>query len=89
MVPEEVLGKLVSHQMMVKDAKYIDDLANGNIPSTEMQAIAFKGTHDKEAIPSKVAQVEATSLNDEEMALIIKQFKHTSTGHKDYVTPGF
>jgi hypothetical protein len=28
MSPEKVLGKFVSHQMMVKDIKYIDDIAN-------------------------------------------------------------
>ena len=44
MMPEEVLVKFVSHQMMVKDAKYIDDVANGSTPSKEPQAIAFKAT---------------------------------------------
>jgi hypothetical protein len=43
---EKVLGKFVSHQMMVKKAKYIDDIANGSLPSTEQQAIAFKATND-------------------------------------------
>nr|AAL75482.1 putative gag protein [Zea mays] len=35
MVHEEVLGKFVSHQMMVKDAKCIGDLAHGNTSSTK------------------------------------------------------
>jgi hypothetical protein len=37
-----VLGKFFSHQMMVKDAKYIDDDTNGSTPSNEPQAVAFK-----------------------------------------------
>ena len=36
----------------------------------------------KEALPSKVAQVEAAGLNDEEMALIIKRFKTALKGRK-------
>jgi hypothetical protein len=64
MVSEEVLGKFISHQMMVKDAKYVDDLANRNILSIEMQVVDFKATNVKEVIPRKLAQVEATGLND-------------------------
>jgi hypothetical protein len=82
--PEEVLGKFVSHQMMVKDTKYINDIANGSLPSTVPQVVAFKATDDKEAFPSKVAQFEATDLNDEEMALVINRFKNTLKRHKDY-----
>jgi hypothetical protein len=33
MVPEEVLGKFGSHQIMVKDTKYIDDVTNGSTPT--------------------------------------------------------
>jgi hypothetical protein len=31
MMFDEVLGKFVSHPMMVKDDKYIDGVANGSI----------------------------------------------------------
>jgi hypothetical protein len=75
MSPEEVFGKFVSHQMMVKDAKYIDDVANGSLSSTKPRAIAFKATNNTEALPNKVAQVEAVDLNDEGMDLVIKRFK--------------
>jgi hypothetical protein len=44
----------------------------------------FKVTNDKEALPSKVAQVEASYLNDEEMTLVIKLFKNALKGRKDY-----
>jgi hypothetical protein len=75
MMAEEVLGKFLSHQMMVKDTKYIDDLTNGNLTVIDPQVVAFKATNEKDAILSKVAQVQGASLNDEEMSLIIKSFK--------------
>jgi hypothetical protein len=42
MVPEEVLGKFVSHQMVVKDAKYIDDNANGSTPPMNHKSLLSK-----------------------------------------------
>jgi hypothetical protein len=84
MMLEEVLGKFVSHQMMVKDAKYIDDVANGRTPSNKPQVVAFKATKDKEVIVNKVAQVEAIDLNDKEMALVINCFKSALKGRKNY-----
>src|SRR5688572_9553704 len=80
MTPEEILGKFVSGWMMIKEARYIDDALNG--PIQESQIIALKATRSKEALPSKVAQVEAVGLNDEEMALIIKRFKTALKGRK-------
>jgi hypothetical protein len=35
MTPEEILGKFVSGRMMVKEARYIDDIANGSLPLYE------------------------------------------------------
>src|SRR5688500_3753392 len=80
MSPEEVLGKFVSGRMMIKEARYVDDALNGTIH--EPQPIALKATKSKEALPSKVAQVEAAGLNNEEMALIIKRFKTALKGRK-------
>jgi hypothetical protein len=82
MTPEEILGKFVSRRMMIKEARYVDDALNG--PIQEPHTIALKATRSKEALPSKVAQVEATGLNDEEMALIIKRFKTTLRGRKEH-----
>jgi hypothetical protein len=82
MSPEEVLGKFVSGRMMIKEARYVDDALNG--PINEPQPVALKATRSKEALPSKVAQVEAAGLNDEEMALIIKHFKTTLKGRKGH-----
>jgi hypothetical protein len=82
MTPEEILGKFVSGRMMIKEARYVDDALNG--PIQEPQTIALKATRSKEALPSKVAQVEAVGLNDEEMALIIKRFKTALRGRKEH-----
>jgi hypothetical protein len=82
--PEEILGKFVSRRMMVKEARYVDDALNGPLRVYEPQPIALKAISSKEALPSKVAQVEAAGLNEDEMALIIKRFKTTRKGRKEY-----
>jgi hypothetical protein len=86
MTPEEILGKFVSGRMMVKEARYVDDALNGPLPIYELQPVALKATSSKEALPSKVAQVEAVGLNEDEMALIIKHFKTALKGRKEYPT---
>jgi hypothetical protein len=70
--------------MMVKDARYIDDIANGPLPLYKPQPVALKATNSKEALPNKVAQVEAVELNEDKMALVIKRFKTSLKGRKDY-----
>jgi hypothetical protein len=82
--PEEILGKFVSRRMMVKEARYVDDALNGPLPVYEPQPVALKATSSREALPSKVAQVEAIGLNEDEMALIIKRFKTALKGRKEY-----
>jgi hypothetical protein len=84
MTPEEVFGKFVSGRMMVKEARYVDDALNGPMPIYEPQPVALKATSSRETLPSKVAQVEAAGLNEDEMALIIKRFKTTLKGRKEY-----
>jgi hypothetical protein len=81
--PEEILKKLSGH-MMVKEARYVDDIANALLPLYEPQPVALKATSSKEALPNMVAQVEATGLNEEEMTLMIKLFKTALKGHKEY-----
>jgi hypothetical protein len=84
MTPEEILGKFVSGRMMVKEARYVDDIANGPLPLYESQPVALKETSSKDALPNKVAQVEAAGLNEDEMVLVIKRFKTALKGHKEY-----
>jgi hypothetical protein len=84
MTPEEILGKFMSGRMMVTEARYVDDALNGPLPIYEPQLVALKATSSKEALPSRVAQVEAVRLNEDEMALIIKRFKTALKGRKEY-----
>jgi hypothetical protein len=84
MTSDGILGKFLSERMMVKEARYVDDALNGPLPIYEPQPVALKATSNKEALPSKVAQVEATGLNKDEMTLIIKCFKTALKGRKEY-----
>jgi hypothetical protein len=84
MTPEEILRKFVSGRMMVKEARYVDDALNGLLPVYEPQPVALKATSSREALPSRVAQVEAAGLNEDEMTLIIKRFKTALKGRKEY-----
>jgi hypothetical protein len=84
MMPEEILGKFVSGRMMVTEARYVDDALNRPLPLYEPQPVALKAISSKEALPSKVAQVEAAGLNEDKMALIIKRFKTALKGRKEY-----
>jgi hypothetical protein len=85
MTAEEILGKFMSGRMMVKEARYVDDALNGPMPIYEPQSVAVKETSSsREALPSKVAQVEAVGLNEDEMALVIKRFKMALKGRKEH-----
>jgi hypothetical protein len=70
--------------MMAKEARYADDIANEPLPHYEPQHVALKATTNKEALHDKMAQIEAVGLNEDEMALVIKRFKTTLKGRKDY-----
>ena len=84
MTSEEILGKFVSGRMMVKEARYVDNALNGPLPIYEPQPVALKATSSRETLPSKVVQVEAAGLNEDEMVLIIKRFKTALKGRKEY-----
>ena len=84
MTPEEILRKFVSGCMMVKEVRYVDDALNEPLPLHKPQPVALKATSSKEVLPSKVAQVEAVGLNEDEMTLIIKRFKTALKGCKEY-----
>jgi hypothetical protein len=66
MTPEKILGKFVSGRMMVKEARYIDDIANKPLPLYMPQLVALMATSSKEALANRVAQVEVAGLNEEE-----------------------
>jgi hypothetical protein len=85
MSPKEVIGNFVSFELMIKGSKEIIELDG---PSTsEAQPIAFKATEEKkEESTSSKQPIDASKLDNEEMALIIKSFRQIlkQRREKDY-----
>jgi hypothetical protein len=87
MSPKEVIGKFVSFELMIKDSKHIVNLEQGATSTPKVQPVAFKATEEekRESTPSRLP-IDASKLDNEEMALIIKSFhqifKHRK--RKDY-----
>jgi hypothetical protein len=75
MSPEEVIGKFVSFELMVKGSKHIVNWEQGATSTPEVQPVAFKATEEekRESTPSRLP-IDASKLDNEEMALIIKSF---------------
>jgi uncharacterized protein YdcH (DUF465 family) len=75
MSPDEVIGKFVSFELMIKGSKQIVNLEQGGTFTTEVQPVAFKATEEKkEDSTSSRLPIDASKLDNEEMALIIKSF---------------
>jgi hypothetical protein len=76
MSPEEVIGKFVSFELMIKDSKHIVNLEQGATSTPEVQPVAFKATEEekRESTPSRLP-IDASKLDNEEMTLIIKSFR--------------
>jgi hypothetical protein len=74
MTPKEVIGNFVSFELMIKGSKKINELDD---PSTsEAQPVAFKATEEKkEESTSSRQPIDASKLDNKEMALIIKSFR--------------
>jgi tRNA uridine 5-carbamoylmethylation protein Kti12 len=76
MSPEEVIGKFVSFELMIKGSKHIINFEQGGTSTLEVQPVAFKAMEEekKESTPSRIP-IDASKLDNEEMALIIKSFR--------------
>jgi hypothetical protein len=74
--PEEVISKFVSFELTIKDSKHIVNLEQGATSTPEVQPVAFKATEEKkeESTPSRLP-IDASKLDNEEMAIIIKSFR--------------
>jgi hypothetical protein len=73
---EEVIGKFASFELMIKDSKHIINLEQGGTSTPEVQLVAFKATEEKkEESTSSRLPIDASKLDNEEMALIIKSFR--------------
>jgi hypothetical protein len=74
MSPEEVIGKFVSFELMIKGCKQI--ILRGATSTPEVQPVAFKATEEKkEESTSSRLSIDASKLDNEEMTLIIKSFR--------------
>jgi hypothetical protein len=74
MSPEEVIGKFVSFELMIKGSKQI--IERGATSTPEVQPVAFKATEEKkEESTSSRLLIDASKLDNEEMSLIIKSFR--------------
>jgi hypothetical protein len=74
MSPEEVIGKFVSFELMIKGSKKIIEQGDSSTP--EAQPVAFKATEEKkqESTSSRLP-IDASKLDNEETTLIIKSFR--------------
>jgi hypothetical protein len=74
MSPEEVIGKFVSFELMIKGSKQI--VEQGGTSTPEVQPVTFKATEEKkEESTSSRLPIDASKLYNEEMTLIIKSFR--------------
>jgi hypothetical protein len=82
--PEEVIGKFVSFELMIKDSKHIVNLEEGTTSTPELQPVAFKATKEKkeESTPNRLP-IDASKLDNKEMALIIKSFRQILKQRKE------
>jgi hypothetical protein len=76
MSPKEVIGKILSFELMIKGSKQIIDLEQGDTSTPEVQPVTFKAMEEKkEESTSSRLPIDASKLDNEEMALIIKSFR--------------
>jgi hypothetical protein len=74
MSSEEVIGKFVSFELMIKGSKKI--IEQGATSTPKVQPVAFNATEEekKDSTPSRTP-IDASKLDNEEMTLIIKSFR--------------
>jgi hypothetical protein len=76
MSPEEVIGKFVSFELMIKVSKHIVDLEQGGTSTSEVKPVASKVIEEKkEESTSSRLPIDASKLDNKEMALIINSFR--------------
>jgi hypothetical protein len=64
MSPEEVIGRFVSFELMIKGSKQIVNLEQGSTSTSEVQPVAFKATEEKkEESTSSRLPIDASKLD--------------------------
>jgi hypothetical protein len=85
MSPEEVIGKFVNFELMIKGSKKI--IEQGATATPEVQPVAFKVTEEekKDSTSSRIP-IDTSKLDNEEMALIIKSFRQILKQRRGKIT---
>jgi hypothetical protein len=85
MSPVEVIDKFVSFELMVKDSKHIVNLEQSATSTPKVQPVAFKAMGEKkeEPTPTNRLPIDASKLDNKEMALIIKSFQQILKQRKE------
>jgi hypothetical protein len=87
MSPEEVIGKFVSFELMIKDSNHIVNLEHGATSTPEVQPVTFKATEEKkEESTSSRLPIDTSKLDNEEMTLIIKSFRQILKQRREKTT---
>jgi hypothetical protein len=85
MSPKKVIGKFVSFELMIKGSKKI--IEQGTTSTSEVQPVAFKATEEekKDSTPSRIP-IDASKLDNKEMALINKSFRQILKQRRGRIT---
>jgi hypothetical protein len=86
MSPKEVIDKFVSFELMIKDSKHIVNLEQGATSTPKVQLVAFKATEEKKESTLSRLTIDASKLDNDEMALIIKRFRQILKQRKGRAT---
>jgi hypothetical protein len=84
---EKVIGKVVSFELMIKDSKHIVNLEQGATSTPKVKPVAFNMIEEKkeESTPSRLP-IDASKLDNEKMALIIKSFRQILKQRRGRIT---
>jgi hypothetical protein len=66
----EVIGKFVSFELMIKDSKHIVNLEQGATSTPKVQPVAFKAMEEKKKSTPSRLPIDASKLDNKDMALI-------------------
>jgi hypothetical protein len=77
MTPDDVLGKIINHEMLVEEATHVKNLSNGII-SLRKQDIAFKASKKSKKVVEESSSKEedddeSTGYDPDEIALFIRR----------------
>jgi hypothetical protein len=90
MTPDDILGKIINHEMLIEKANHVKNLSKG-ITSSRKQVIAFKASKNgkiKKVVEESSSEEqeedddESTEYHPDEMALFIRRFSKMMSKEK-------